>query len=49
MLAPFLLLSGKNFLVVFFLIVQVSRMEDLHFLQFLTSPALSIHIDFILP
>lgn len=44
----FFLLSMKNFLVVFFLMVQFSLMDDLHLLQFLTNPALSIHIVFYL-
>jgi len=42
-LVDFFLLSAKTFLVVFFLIVQLSRTEDLHLLQFLTNPALTIH------
>ncbi len=42
--APFFLLSEKNFLVVFFLMVQFNLMDDLHLLQFLTKPALNIHI-----
>jgi hypothetical protein len=44
--SPFFLLSTKYFLAVFFLNVQVVRMEDLHRLQFLTRPALNIHILF---
>ena len=43
-LAPFFLLSPKNFLVVFFLMVQVILIEDVHLLQFFTKPALNIHI-----
>ncbi len=41
--SPFFLLSAKYFLLVFFLNVQVVRTEDLHFLQFLTIPALNVH------
>ena len=41
--SPFFLLTAKNFLLVFFLNVQVVRTEDLHFLQFLTIPALKVH------
>ena len=36
----------KIFLVVFFLSVQLVRIDDLHLLQFLTKPALYIHILF---
>ena len=42
--SPFFLLVAKTFLEVFFLKVQVVRTEDLHLLQFLTKPALNIHI-----
>ena len=41
--SPFFLLSAKYFLLVFFLSVHVVRTEDLHFLQFLTIPALKVH------
>jgi hypothetical protein len=47
-LSPFFLLSWKIFFPDFFLIVQVVLTDDLHRLQFLTSPALNEHISFYL-
>jgi hypothetical protein len=46
--SPFFLLSVNNFFPDFFLCVQVVRTDDLHLLQFLTNPALSVHIDIYL-
>jgi hypothetical protein len=42
--SPFFLLSAKLFFDAFFLYTQFSRTEDLHLRQFLTKPALNIHI-----
>ena len=39
--SPFFLLLAKVFFPLFFLKVQVVRTDDLHLLQFLTSPALN--------
>jgi len=44
--SPFFLLVTKIFLLVFFLIVQFVRTDDLHLLQFFTKPALKVHISF---
>jgi hypothetical protein len=41
---PFFLEVMKIFLVVFFLYGQLIRIDDLHLLQFLTKPALIMHI-----
>ena len=46
--SPFLLVSAKNFVLDFFLNVQVVRTDDLHLLQFFTKPALKLHIDIYL-
>jgi hypothetical protein len=46
--SPFFLLSVNIFFPDFFLCVQVMRTDDLHLLQFLTNPALNVHI-YILP
>jgi len=41
--SPFFLFTAKYFLLVFFFKVHVVRTDDLHFLQFLTIPALKVH------
>jgi len=46
--SPFFLLSAKIFFPDFLLIVQVVRTDDLHLLQFFTSPALKVHMPFYL-
>jgi hypothetical protein len=43
LVSPFFLVSAKNFVLDFFLNVQVVRTDDLHLLQFFTKPARNIH------